>query len=111
MGSGSFQRLPASPPLNFVCEALTLSLPLPRWDPAAGGVPLCSALSPPAPWLCREPPAAPRPAVAFSEREFPGAPQSAPRAPRPRSSLQPRCRGGSSRMGNISCGSGVNSRT
>lgn len=75
--------LPASPPLNFVSEALTVSLPFPRgprWHPSAGGVPPCSALCPPAPWFRR--PLSGRPRL-FPSRSFLGLARALPALPGP----------------------------
>lgn len=120
VSSGSFQRLRWFAPLSPAkfCLRGADTLPFPRWDPEGTTLGprgrrraalLCPL--PAAPWLCREPPAALRPAVAFPEREFPGARRSAPRAVRPPSPRKPRCRAALREWGIFPVESGVNSRT
>lgn len=109
VGSGSFQCLRLSARFSpaklclrgadTLCQAGTARGP--RWDPLAGGVRLCSALCPP---VLGSSPAG---RGSFRAGASWGSPERSP-APLPTQAPLP---GGASRMGKISYGSGVNSRT
>lgn len=108
-GLGSFQCLRLSARFSpaklclrgadTLCQAGTARGP--RWDPLAGGVRLCSALCPPVPGSSPAGRGSFRAGVSWGSLERSPAPLPT-QAPLP---------GGASRMGNISYGSGVNSRT
>lgn len=102
--------LPASPPLNFVSEALTLFA---FATLGARGGRRAALLSPPPVRSLVLPGAAGRSPAgrAFFRAGVPwGSPERSPRSTAPLLTRAP-LPGGSSRMGNISCGSGGNSRT
>lgn len=91
VGSGAFQRLSARfSPVQLCLRGADTLLAFATGPTLAPLGRRRAAVLSPLPARSLVPPAALRPAAAFSEPEFPGARRSAPRAPRPRSPLKPR---------------------